>query len=213
MGMHPTRCSVRRAVTAMLGAVATVALAAGCAGEPATGPAPAPAPSSTATPDEESTTADTADTADGPPAFGRGTGRRTSDPSRNALLVLTDVRTGEARRFDRVVLEFSGRGTPGYVVNYVDRAVRDGSGQVVDLGRGSVLDVYASGTTAPAPDYYDGPRRLSPLDGDVLDGLFVAGTFEGFTQVLAGIDGDRAPFRVFTLTSPPRLVVDVAATE
>ncbi|VXB60825.1 hypothetical protein NOCARDAX2BIS_250047 [Nocardioides sp. AX2bis] len=43
--------------------------------------------------------------------------------------------------------------------------------------------------------------------------MYVAGTFEGFTQVLAGIDGDRAPFRVFTLTSPPRLVVDVAATE
>ncbi|WP_442938839.1 AMIN-like domain-containing (lipo)protein [Nocardioides sp. AX2bis] len=84
-----------------------------------------------------------------------------------------------------------------------------------DRARGSAPggDPRAGGTTAPAPDYYDGPRRLSPLDGDVVDGVYVAGTFEGFTQVLAGIDGDRAPFRVFTLTSPPRLVVDVAATE
>jgi hypothetical protein len=27
--------------------------------------------------------------------------------------------------------------------------------------------------------------------------------------VLVGIDGDRAPFRVFELSGPPRLVVDV----
>ncbi|WP_160007843.1 AMIN-like domain-containing (lipo)protein [Nocardioides sp. AX2bis] len=133
---------MRSAVTALVCTVAAAAFAAGCGSRPATGPA-TPTPS-----DEGSTTADTADSADGPPAFGRSTGRRTSDPSRNALLVLTDVRTGEAGRFDRVVLEFSGRGTPGYVVNYVDRAVVDGSGTVVDLGGGPVLDVYASQSSA-----------------------------------------------------------------
>ena len=39
--------------------------------------------------------------------------------------------------------------------------------------------------------------------------MYVGGTFEGYTQVLAGIDGDPVPFRVFTLTDPSRLVVDV----
>ena len=40
--------------------------------------------------------------------------------------------------------------------------------------------------------------------------MYVAGTFEGYTQVLAGIEGDRVPFRVFALSDPSRLVVDVA---
>lgn len=38
----------------------------------------------------------------------------------------------------------------------------------------------------------------------------VNGWFEGYTQVFAGVEGDERPFRVFTLTDPPRLVVDVA---
>ena len=39
--------------------------------------------------------------------------------------------------------------------------------------------------------------------------VYVGGTFEGYTQVLAGIDGAAVPFRVFALADPSRLVVDV----
>ncbi len=40
--------------------------------------------------------------------------------------------------------------------------------------------------------------------------MYVGGTFEGYTQVLAGIDGTPSPVRAFALPDPPRLVVDVS---
>ena len=78
------------------------------------------------------------------------------------------------------------------------------------LGGDAFLDVYASGTTWPAAGYYSGPQQFEPENGRHVDDVYVAGTFEGYTQVLAGIEGDRVPFRVFTLSDPSRLVVDVA---
>lgn len=199
----PPRGIVRRA--GLVGAVAVIALLSGCGGDRDGSPA---AFEETPSPNRSPTASPTA-APDVPPASARGTARSSRNPSDRAYLVLTDVRTGTSDGYVRIVLEFSGPGRPGWVVGYVDEAVVDGAGTVVDLGGGAVLDVYASGTTWPAPGYYDGPRRLPSSDGDVLDGAYVAGTFEGTTQVLAGIDGDRAPFRVFTLTSPTRLVVDL----
>ena len=114
--------------------------------------------------------------------------------------------------YDRIVLEFTGHRHPGWTVNYVDEAVLDGSGKVVELGGDAFLDIYASGTTYPESeqDSYSGPRQFQPESGgDVVD-VYVAGTFEGYTQVLAGIEGDRVPFRVFALSDPSRLVVDIA---
>ncbi|WP_141015141.1 AMIN-like domain-containing (lipo)protein [Nocardioides sambongensis] len=122
--------------------------------------------------------------------------------------MLTDVRVVDHARFDRVVLEFSGTGTPGWAVDEVGTATLEGSGDVVALRGATVVDIHASGTTWPAPGYYDGPRRLASVPGGVAE-VYVAGTFEGDTQVLAGIDGDPARFRVFALTAPARLVVDV----
>ena len=149
---------------------------------------------------------------DGVPAFPRGTKDQYRPSSPRSLLLLTDVRTAAHDGFDRIVLEFSGKGTPGWAVNYVDKARRDGSGTRVALGGDAILDVYAGGTTWPSPYGENGPPRLDPETGGTIDDVYVVGTFEGDTQVLVGINGDRAPFRVFTLTSPTRLVVDVAAT-
>lgn len=72
-----------------------------------------------------------------------------------------------------------------------------------------VADIYASGTTWPAHNYYSGPRQFVPGNGGDINDVWVGGTFEGYTQLLAGIDGAPAPFRVFALTDPSRLVVDV----
>lgn len=123
------------------------------------------------------------------------------------LVVLTDVRLGQHDGFSRIVLQFSGSGTPGWSAQYVDRAVLDGSGDVVELDGDSTLDVYASNTTWPASDYYRGPARLRGEDGN--PSVYVGGTFEGYTQVLVGLDGPQAPFRIYTLSKPARLVVDI----
>lgn len=191
-------------------ALTVVALLAGCGNQggsdPVSAPTQSPPPQSTpaSTPPTESET-------DGatrrPPAFPQHPRSQTADSGRTSL-VLTDVRVVEHERFDRVVLTFSGKGRPGWSVGYVDTATLEGSGDEVRLGGDAILDIYASGTTWPAPDYYDGPRRLRAESGGVTE-VYLAGTFEGSTQVLAGIDGDRAPFRVFARTGPSRLVVDV----
>ncbi|QIX27163.1 hypothetical protein ncot_11555 [Nocardioides sp. JQ2195] len=131
------------------------------------------------------------------PQQGRGSG----EP-----VVLTDVRVTRHRNDDRIVLEFSGTGTPGWNVEYVDEALLEGSGETVDLEGTSTLQVSASNTTWPASDYYSGPTRLCGTDA--IPAVHVAGTFEGYTQVLAGLDGVR-PFRVHSLTRPARLVIDI----
>ena len=210
---------MRRARTVLL-SISVVLLLAACgtdgAGEPtgalATGQTTA---SQEPTPDASGTDAPTAatpagDPADGPPAFPDSTAPQRAENSGEWDLVFTDVRVAEHESFDRIVLEFTGTGIPGWAVNYVDKAVLDGSGETVTLGGDAILDIYASGTTWPASGYYGGARHFEPPNGGDIDDVYVGGTFEGYTQVLAGIDGAPVPFRVFTLSDPPRLVVDVA---
>jgi hypothetical protein len=180
--------TMRRAAAALLGAVVVPVLVA-CGTEPTS----------------ESTTEAPSDA----PSFPEGTTRQSAENSGEWDLVLSDVRVGEHEGYTRVVLDFTGTGSPGWTVDYVDEAVLDGSGDVVRLGGDAILDIYASGTTWPADHYYSGPQRFEPEAGADVDEVYVAGTFEGYTQVLAGIDGDRVPFRVFALSDPPRLVVDV----
>lgn len=124
-------------------------------------------------------------------------------PSR---LVLTDVRVGEQAGFDRVVLEFTGRGRTEAQYRYTKKAVLDGSGNVVKLGGRWTLDLFADGTTY-GEQMYDGPTRLR-LGGESVVEVYVGGTFEGFTQVLIGTRCRNEP-EVSLLRSPLRLVVDV----
>jgi hypothetical protein len=121
-------------------------------------------------------------------------------------LELEAVRVVEHESGDRIVLTFTGDGKPGWAVRYVDEAVVDGSGEVVDLDGDAILQLdlsgtptRASGTTRPVH------RRLA---GDVVD-LHALRAWEGVTQVFLGIDGGRTPFRVSPLATPSRLVVDV----
>lgn len=144
---------------------------------------------------------------DGPP-FPESTDPQSAEPSGAWDLQLVDVRVGEHDGFDRVVLELSGTATPGWGVAWSDEAVAEGSGDVVPLEGDHVLTISASGTAMPEPGSFEVPARLGPA-GAVAE-VQVNGWFEGYTQVFAGVQGDERPFRVFTLTDPPRLVVDIA---
>lgn len=194
---------MRRATTVLTSAAA-VALLAACGTDGGDHPISARTTSETTTSQEPTTATPTT----GTPAFPGKTARQTAEYVGEWDLVFTGIRVAEHEGFDRIVLEFTGTGIPGWVVNYVDEAALDGSGRVVRLGGDAVLDVYATGTTWPGPDYDSGPRWLEAESGGVTD-VHVGGTLEAYTQVLAGIDGDPVPFRVFALTDPSRLVVDV----
>ena len=205
---------MRRLTTVLLSMAAVVSLLAAC-GTSGGDPTSVPATSETTASQEPTRVASTTDTpaddrTDRGPGFPGRTARQTKKNSGEWDLVLRDVRVAEHESFDRIVLEFTGTGIPGWAANYVDEAVLDGSGEAVTLGGDTILDIYASGTTWPAADYYSGPRQFEPDNGGDIRDVYVAGTFEGYTQVLAGIAGDRVPFRVFALSDPSRLVVDIA---
>lgn len=171
-------------------------------------------PTSETADDPEPQTTDPDDPEGDLPDFA-GTGDQKGDNSGKQDLVLTDVRVGEHEGFSRLVMEFSGTGVPGWSVSYVDKARLEGSGETVALDGDSYLDIYASGTTYPESqaDYYDGPQQFDPEDGGDIEDVYVAGTFEGYTQVLAGLDGSESALRVYALTKPSRLVVDIADEE
>lgn len=208
---------MRRALTALLGTVALVAVLAACGtGDDPTRTAATLEATTSPAPTETTLSPDPAGSPTADPSIGptplMSMAPQTAEPRGEGDLVLTDVRVGAHEGFNRLVLEFAGTGTPGWVANYVDEAVLDGSGEVVELDGVAVLDIYATGTTYPGPEqnYYSGPQRIELTGSDTLGEVYVGGTFEGYTQVLAGIDVSRVPFRVFALSDPPRLVVDVA---
>ncbi len=122
---------------------------------------------------------------------------------------VVDLRVGEHRNFDRVVIDLDGK-VPGYTVKYVRSLTYDGSGEAVPL-RGRK---YMSITLFPAKAHnnsggsvYEGPK-LRQYHLPALRGVAFTGDFEA--QVSFGLAlRKRSDFRVFTLHKPNRIVIDV----
>ncbi len=135
----------------------------------------------------------------------------TAEPSGDARLTVTDIRVGEHDGYDRVVFDLGGAGTPGWRVEYVDEAIDDGSGNPVEVDGDAILQVVISGTAMPADsgvEEYDG-TTLAPDDTEAVEEVVYRFWFEGYTTAFVGVDDGRKPFRVFSLTEPARVVVDV----
>jgi hypothetical protein len=120
---------------------------------------------------------------------------------------LLAVDVGHHDTFDRVVFRFSSR-APGYNVNYVPDVTADPSDEPIPL-EGNAFMVVAMHSVASeqvgapaAPQDRQTPRfpELRELAG--------AGDFEGVVSFGLGLTA-ASGFRVFTLTNPDRLVVDV----
>ncbi len=119
------------------------------------------------------------------------------------------VGTHPDQRFDRVVLELSGSGQPGWIVGYTDDPRREGSGDPMQVPGDAFLDVVIDGidwTEASVPEY----------DGDPIDQSWPAlravrwdTSFEGQTHVVLGLTA-RLPFRVGNVNDPERVYVDIA---
>jgi hypothetical protein len=128
---------------------------------------------------------------------------------------LTDVRVARQEGYDRVVFEFADSpAAPGYAVGYVDDPViADPSGEPVPVSGDHFLEVRmdpASGVVL-GPDTvtetYTGPTRI-PGPGSEITEVVRAGDFEAVMTWVIGTQ-DQVDFRVFTLSSPTRVVVDV----
>lgn len=137
------------------------------------------------------------------------TTRKTQEPSVGSQVVLTTIRTASHPGVDRVVLEFSGSGTPGWDVEYVAKATSQGSGNDVAVVGSSILRITATGTTYPEPNAPFAAKRF-PGDGKgLVTEVINDSTFEGRTVVFVGLSSEKKPFDVQVMQSPTRLVVDI----
>jgi hypothetical protein len=147
--------------------------------------------------------------------FEGGTKPVTGEPQAQATALLEQVELGRNDGFDRVVFTFRDH-VPGYRVEYQEPPLtEDGSGAVVELEGNSLVVIRmepASGFDTSVPEgqeVYTGPRRIKGTDRgtEVVAEVVRSGDFEAVLTWGVGLTAP-ADFRVTTLESPPRLVVD-----
>lgn len=203
------------------GALTLSACTSGSGGNDATAPGTATAsgePSSTQEPDPvgSSTPAMTssplADEEAEPPAGPAWLTDATSQAeAADSALVITGLRTGAHDGYDRVVVEFSGPGTPGWSTSWAAGAWTQGKGDPITVEGAHTLVLTGTGVTMPVmPEQqeiaYTGPWNLA-MDGAGIGSVYLDGAFEAQFQLVVG--AESTSYRVFTLTHPTRLVVDV----
>jgi hypothetical protein len=122
---------------------------------------------------------------------------------------LVGLRAGRHPGFDRVVFQLDGPIPSYYSVRYVPVVRLDGSGEPLRLRGNAFLEVVIRAPTHDQ-DYRPvlTPTRLRP-DFPALREVNAPGSFEGQTTAGIGVT-HRVGFRVFELTGPTRIVVDLA---
>lgn len=131
---------------------------------------------------------------------------------------LKNIRTGQHTCYDRMVFDVTGAtGTAGFHVSYVDAFHQDGTGDLIPVSGGAILQIFVN---APSYNPYTGAVVYPGLPGRTLPGVNINGyrtfkdtkygaSLEGQTQVGLGLRA-KLPFRV--LKSGDRVIVDVAHT-
>ena len=129
---------------------------------------------------------------------------RSDDPTK--ALALTGIRAATHEGFTRVVLEFSGEGTPGvWSAAWADEAVGQGRGMPIQVEGEAVLDLVIDGTPMTASENpYPSGMHTRAGDLDVVSD----GTFEDNTHVVIGAPAARQ-FQIGFLSDPVRMVIDV----
>jgi hypothetical protein len=129
-------------------------------------------------------------------------------PGSGAQAQLSGIDTGCHATFDRFVIHIAS-GMSGYDVRYVSRVVADPSGNPVPLQGSKRIRVVvhpARGHTTAGANLL--PATLTPLCPNLRQ-VKRAGDFEGVVSFGLGL-ARKTGFRVFRLTGPTRIVVDVA---
>jgi len=110
--------------------------------------------------------------------------------------------------YDRFVIEFAGNGVPNYTVARQQGATfyYDGSGDPVELAGTAGISINVH--SASGLDTYTGPHRFTPPGAKLVTEAVNTGDFEGYVGWGLGLER-AACYRVFELSNPARLVVDV----
>ncbi|WP_172192970.1 AMIN-like domain-containing (lipo)protein [Actinomyces faecalis] len=172
-------------------------------------PAPSATPSASASATATSQALTAQESAQGPEVAWTD-GHCESEPSGEAG-VETSLRTGIHEGYDRVVVQTSGTGTIGWFADVVEEASTQGKGDPLSLEGSHLIRVYGRGTQMPVTEQdqqidYDGPALVN-AGGTALKQVYLDRTFEDQFQLVLGTESTQ--YRVFTLSEPSRLVIDV----
>jgi hypothetical protein len=135
---------------------------------------------------------------------------RSAQPPAPDIPVLTGIRTAAHPAFDRIVLDFSGP-RPQVSSRFVDKLVRDGSGETEELSGAAFAEVQM--TPAQAHDdagnsSYPGPRKLRTRDLNNVMAIAITGDYEAHLSIGVGMRM-QTWIKTFTLDAPTRVVIDV----
>ncbi|SDG33781.1 hypothetical protein SAMN05216553_107217 [Lentzea fradiae] len=137
-----------------------------------------------------------------------------STASAQSTPTLSGIRTGQHAGFSRVVLDLSGLPSE-HRVSEVTSVSQCGSGEPVTIAGGGVqeiLSVTLIGAAAHDDNgnpTYTGSRNFATPGLSNVRGVALTCDFEATLGVAVGYANPASWHRVFTLTSPNRLVIDV----
>lgn len=185
--------------------------------------APASTAPTTSAPDTSTATTGVATTDTAPCDFvGAQTEQRFEFPNLMTSEIGADIRTGIHECYERIVIELqlgvapTEAGMPGWLVRYAEGPVTLGQSddQFVELeGEADLLITMNAWMSTFDVDGnavgYSGPRDIRPTNTRAILQLQLVDDFEGQHTWAVGLD-QRRDFRVFMLTAPDRLVVDIA---
>ncbi|MGV8845366.1 AMIN-like domain-containing (lipo)protein [Tessaracoccus sp.] len=168
------------------------------------GPTPSPSP---ATPDPSPSGPEVSE-----PAWGDGAVRQepVERPAGAPGQEITGVRIGVQEGFDRVVLDLTGEAPElGWSASFQPEAIADPSGEPLEMEGEEFLEVSVSGIdwSRESPERYDG-AAVTADSTKVVTQVNFGGLFEGRQQVVIGLKS-HAVYRVFALSGPARIVIDV----
>jgi len=195
-----------------------------CTGSPEPAPTSTPSPSASASgngtgePGQEPSSASPSGETTGPSTSDLQPFPQHAEPVQTpapdgAQLQLVDLTSGEHEGYDRVVLTFKGEGTPGWRVGFEGDPSEDGSGRPIETEGDGSLVAHVSGLVLPTEGDGQLPPGSTATDLPEVEEVYLAGWFEGEVQLVLGVDSSDAPFRVFALSDPTRLVIDVQHTD
>jgi hypothetical protein len=177
-------------------------------GVPAGGPTTSPSAVATATPSASPSSSPSATPPSNLPAFVCGLNTSLSPPPAPLTAYVSDVRTGTHPGYDRITITFT-NGLPGSISlkpqNSATFASGGGKGgNVTIVGQAGILVTMSSADEHTA---YSGPTDFKTGYAVLAEARQIQ-DFEGYVQWALGLQ-HTACYRVFTLTNPTRLVIDI----
>ncbi|WP_426718103.1 AMIN-like domain-containing (lipo)protein [Corynebacterium auriscanis] len=134
------------------------------------------------------------------------------EPVKGSELRVIEARIGQHRGFDRLVIELSGQGRPGWTLKTTKQPFADGSGFPVEYSGKTALVVALHYISMPQRlrdgSFYDPPLRGN-ANGNAIQSVKDQGAFEAVHQYVLGLRDENPRYKINYLQSPPRVVIDV----